>query len=312
MEMLNLGLLKDIFMQKQNNAQVAKKRTILWAAIFGASMVMAAGHSSLAIAQQQGAAVSKQPASTVSVMVNADKQDAKVSKAEKPAQVQMQATTQAAETLPVLNIPVQSNNDLAEYSRLTAEKRKLELMKDIAKLKKEREEIETGAKSDKQTEKDAMIQNLQMQLASKSSGPSQSQVSYDSVTVLAIFGSGQDMIAKIYTDSGIMSVEVGAKLPSGEIVQSIKDGGVTLVKGKSSRRLTPTAEKPIASSDKSSPVSQYPGSPPQASQANGPGTSPFSGPPPQYIPPFDPAELMGKPSTVKTSNGASGQQPSGL
>jgi hypothetical protein len=295
--------LKDIFMQKQNNAQVAKKRTALWAAIFGVSVVMAAGSSSLAIAQQQVAPVSKQP---VSVMVNADKQDARVGKVEKPAQ------TQTSDALPVLNIQVQSNNDLAEYSRLMAEKRKLELIKDIVKLKKEKEEIEMGAKTEKQTEKDAQIQMLQMQLASKSSGPTQSQVSYDSVTVLAIFGSGQDMAAKIYTDSGIMSVEVGAKLPSGEIVQSIKDGGVTLVKGKSSRRLTPTAEKPITSSDKSSQGSQYPGSPPPASQVNGPGTSPFSGQPPQYIPPFDPADLMGKPSTVKISNGSSGQSPSGL
>jgi hypothetical protein len=285
-------------MQKQN--KLITNRSIIWSAIMG----LAFSVGSTNIAAQPN--TQKQQ---VTVTVNPDKSE----KSESKQDVMKNADNvqQQNNTSPVLNIGSQTNNDLAEYSRLSAEKRKLELLKDIAKLKKEKEEIELGVKSEKQNEKDAQIQMLQMQLSSKAAVPSQAQLLYDSVTVLAIFGSGTDMAAKIYTDNGIMSAEVGSKLPTGEVVQSIKDGGVMLIKGKSSRRLTPTAEKPLPLTDKASQPGAYPGSPPANATSQVSGTSPFSGPPPQYIPPFDPAELMGKPTSVKTAP-ANGQQSQGL
>jgi hypothetical protein len=234
-----------------------------------------------------------------------------------PAAAPSATSAPSTETLPVLQMGSSNsaqgqmmNGDLAEYTKLLAEKRKLELMKDIAKLRSEKEEYENGGKAPGKagaasTPKDLQLQIMQMQAAQANAGPSQEQLLYESIAVLGIFGGGGKFEAKIFTNRGSMLVESGQKLPTGEIVQDVKPGYVQLTKGKVSRKLTPTAERP---------VSLAPASNNGAQQGQSvPSNSPFSGAPPQMIPPFNPADLLGSPPLVGTQPAAaSGGQKNGL
>jgi type IV pilus biogenesis protein PilP len=197
-----------------------------------------------------------------------------------------------------------SSSNLDEITRLKFEKAKLELKKDIAKLRADIEEAETGKKPGAASSPAAVATALNQVPV----GPTPQQVLHNSITLLSVYGSDDKLTAEIGSIRGKTIGRVGTVLPSGETVTVIKPDYVIVSQGKQSRRLNPSTEDAITY------ASQQLTAAPAATPANQtPGGMPM-------IQPFNPSDFLTTPSAKippgapmgGVSNGKDEKKPAGL
>jgi hypothetical protein len=189
---------------------------------------------------------------------------------------------------------------LEEMTSLRYEKQKLEVKKEIAKLKTEIEDIESGAnKKSAVTPAGTMPMPppQMMQMMSQPKQPSQEELVFNSVFVSSIFGTSGSLTAEVNSAKGKVIGKVGTVIHTGEVITEITSEHVVLTKNKKRRILTP-------SSAASAPIPQGP----QSSQA--------SAPPAPFFPPamsgfMNPADLLSASTPQGPPVGPPGQQQNG-
>jgi type IV pilus biogenesis protein PilP len=138
---------------------------------------------------------------------------------------------------------------LSELDDLKFEQARLNLKRDIAKLKSEIEKEESGGKGgpgqagNMGAAQAAMMQQLSMQAAIPAQ---QQEILYNSMTLSSVYGSGAALTAELLSTKGKHVGKAGLMLPTGETVSVIKADHVILTHGKKTRRLNPSSEDTVS------------------------------------------------------------------
>ena len=216
-----------------------------------------------------------------------------------------QPTSVVPDQAPVLQFGnAGGSSNLDEITRLKFEKAKLELKKDIAKLRADIEEAETGKKPGMPS----LAAAAALGAPQVPVGPSQQQILFDSVTLLSVYGSGDKLTAEIGSTRGRTVGRVGVVLPTGETVTVIKPDYVIVSQGKKSRRLNPTTEEAMVYANQQAAA---------ATAAPAGNTTPGGMP---MIQPFNPSDLLSAPTPnippgapmVGGQGGKAEKKPAGL